>query len=710
VKVTTSQPREILKSVFGYDQFRDKQEAIIQNTISGKDSLVIMPTGGGKSFCYQIPALCMEGFTLVISPLIALMNDQVIALQNSGVNAQALNSQLSPDQKKELLHELESGKIKLLYVSPEVAVQQNFINYLATLPVNLIAVDEAHCVSVWGNDFRPEYAQLNRLISKLTNVPHMALTATADSATQKDISERLGLNNPQHYLSSFERENISSSVLPGQGRMKEILNFLSAHPNEAGIIYTLSRKSAEQVALKLQKEGYNADFYHGRMSAEARNSVQNDFKNDDVQIVCATIAFGMGIDKSNIRWVIHYNLPKNLEGYYQEIGRSGRDGSPAETLLFFSYGDVTILRSFIEDSDADPTFKSVQRAKLDRILEYCQATSCRTNVVLSYFGEHREKSCGRCDICRNPPKKIDGTLLSQKVLSGIKRLKEAVPITTLVNVMRGAQNQEVLENNYHQIKTYGALKEVAYFDLFQYITQLINQGFLEIDYTSHSHLKVTSIGKTVLFEGKTVELTVPLDKKDQDLDKKKKQDKKVEFEDSLFEALRSYRKKLAKEQGVPAYAVFTDKSLQQIAAEKPMTMGAFSAISGVGDAKLKKYGRLFIDYLQDQVIKTGKDVNVKGKTYVETLQLFNQGKSIEEIAKARNLNKSTIFSHITSLIENGEPLSHEGLVTSDIKDLVVNSWKELKETGELKPIFDSLKEKISYDLIKLSLAIHKSSL
>ncbi len=698
--------QEILKNVFGYDEFRDNQEQIIQNTLKGEDSLVIMPTGGGKSLCYQIPALCVDGVTIVISPLIALMQDQVLALQSAGVNAQALNSQLEPDQKKELMHELEQGKIKLLYISPEVAVQENFINYLKTLNINLIAVDEAHCVSVWGNDFRPEYAQLNRLISAFPNVPHMALTATADKATQKDIAAQLQLNQPKEYLSSFERTNISSNVLPGQERMKEILNFLEAHSNEAGIIYTLSRKSAETIASKLQMEGFDAGFYHGRMTTEDRNKVQNDFKNDDIQIVCATIAFGMGIDKSNIRWVIHYNVPKNLESYYQEIGRSGRDGTPAETLLFYSYGDVTILRSFIDDSEADESFKIVQRAKLERMLEYCQATSCRTNVVLSYFGEHKVKPCGRCDICMNPPQRMDGTIIAQKVLSGCKRLKQSVPITTLVNVLRGAQNQEVLENNYQQIKTYGIAKDIAYFDLFQYITQMVNQGYLEIDYTQHSHLKVTPMGEDVLFKSKTVDLTIPLDRKTQKAEKAKKKEKKLTYENELFQSLRAYRKQIASEAKVPAFVVFSDKSLQEMAAEKPLTMGAFAAISGVGESKLQKYGRKFIDFIQNEIVTKKTPVNVKGKTYIETLQLFKQGLSPEEIADRRNLGAGTIFKHLAQLHEAGEDIELEDLVNSDVKKLVVSTWEKLSRPTELKPIFEQLEEKIPYHLIRLSLSLN----
>ncbi len=705
---TSLSPLQILKNVFGYNEFRDTQAEIIERTISGKDSMVIMPTGGGKSMCYQIPALAMDGFALIISPLIALMQDQIMALKAAGVSAAAMNSQLSQDEKRELTQQLENDEIKLLYVSPEVAVKEGFINYIKTLNVNLIGVDEAHCVSVWGNDFRPEYAQLHMLIQALPNIPHIALTATADKATQKDIAAQLQLTSPVTFLSSFERKNISSVVVPGQNRMKEIMRFLEAHPNDAGIIYTLSRKSAEQLANKLFSLGYEAAHYHGTMSAEDRNKVQNDFKNDDVKIVCATIAFGMGIDKSNIRWVIHYNLPKNLESYYQEIGRSGRDGAPAETMLFFSFRDVQVLKGFIEDSQADQQFKEVQRAKLERMLEYCQATNCRTNVVLSYFGEHRDEPCNRCDNCLNPPKKFDGTVMTQKVLSGCKRLKEKVAITTLINVLRGSQNQEIYQNNFQEVKTYGALSEVSYFDLFQYITQLVNQGILEIDYTDHHRLKVTELGERVLFKGKKVELSLPVDRKAKPKSKTEKfksENKTAAFENSLFEELRKKRKELALERKVPAYVVFSDKSLQAMATAKPLNLSAFEEIPGVGQAKLDQYGAIFIELIRSHVITAEGPKNLKGKTYLQTLSLIKAGKKPEEVAKEREINLTTVYSHLAMLYANGEDLDLDKYVNKNIQNIVIEKWHELNQPKELKAIYEALDEKIPYHQIRLSIAI-----
>jgi len=717
---TILEPKQALKKYFGYDSFRLEQEKIISETIKGSDSVVIMPTGGGKSICYQIPAVCREGCAVVVSPLIALMQDQVTGLQAVGIRAGALNSQLSEDEKRSLRSELESDSLDLLYVSPEVAVQDNFIAYLASLNINLIAIDEAHCVSVWGNDFRPEYGQLHKLISALPNIPHIALTATADKATQKDIATQLKLNQPTFYLSSFNRENISINVLPGQGRMKEILNFLSAHSNDAGIIYTLSRKGAEETAQKLRNEGYDADHYHGRMEPAARAKVQDDFKNDKLQIVCATIAFGMGIDKPNIRWVIHYNLPKNLESYYQEIGRSGRDGVDAEALLFFSFRDVTVLRSFIDDGNGAESFKNVQRQKLDRMLEFCQSTSCRTNVVLNYFGEYTSKPCGRCDLCLNPPEHVEGTVLAQKVLSAALRLKEKVAITTLVNVLRGAQNQEILAHNFDKIKTYGACKEIAYFDLFQYITQLINLGFLEIDYTDKSHLKVTVLGKKVLFKAAEVKLTVPIkaqDKKEKTSRSRPNTSSKSNPE--LFQKLRALRGKLAQERKVPAFVVFNDKTLIEMASKEPKTKEELSQITGVGELKLEKYGDDFLTVINNykpasqksssNKSETGK--KKKGNTLKTTFDYFKNGMTVPEIAKTRDLSEGSITGHLLKLNSLGEEIDLRKLIKKDLYQEVIKVKNELgDELTSLRPLYEALGEKVSYDSIKISLALEQEGL
>ena len=588
-----SKIQQALETVFGYKEFRLEQEKVINRVLDGKDSLVIMPTGGGKSLCYQIPAIVSQGLTIVVSPLIALMNDQVAALKELGVEADTLNSSVGQAELGEIYQKMRNGELKLLYVSPERLMAGDFLNYLANFNISLFAIDEAHCVSVWGNDFRPEYIQLKALKDSFAHVPIVALTATADSTTQSDILKQLGLGEAEIFLSSFERKNISVEARSGLKRIEQIIEFVKQEKDQAGIIYCLSRKSCESVAAKLKAKGINASYYHAGMNGEDRSRIQRNFQNDEVQIICATIAFGMGIDKPNIRWVIHYNMPKNLESYYQEIGRSGRDGSPAETLLFFSLADVSILRQFIENSAANETFKQVQRAKLDRMVEYCQASNCRTNVVLSYFGEHREKACGRCDNCMNPPSKFEGTVLAQKVLSACKRLKESVGVTTLVNVLRGAQNQEVYSGGYEKIKTYGAARDVPFFDLFQYITQLINQGLLEIDYTQKSRLKVTKIGEAVLFEDKEVWLTKAIDRKAKP---KKKKPLVVEgnYDTTLLEDLKALRKGIAAEKGWAAYMVFSDKSLKEMAAVKPKNLDDFSEISGVGQKKLEAFGKQFI--------------------------------------------------------------------------------------------------------------------
>jgi ATP-dependent DNA helicase RecQ len=434
---------QILESVFGYKSFRDQQAAIIDNVMQGQDTLVIMPTGGGKSLCFQIPALALEGVTIVISPLIALMKDQVTALKALGVKAEALNSQLSSAQSSELENSVYRGEVKILYISPEKLNSAQTFAFLSRLNISLIAVDEAHCVSMWGNDFRPDYLSVGKLKNDFPNIPFIALTATADATTQKDILDKLNLRNPKVFVSSFERKNIHLSALPGQERLDQIIKFINKRKGESGIIYCTSRNSTMKLAESLQKKGINADYYHAQLSTEERNSVQEKFINDEVPIICATIAFGMGIDKSNVRWIIHYNLPKNIEGYYQEIGRAGRDGLPSEALLFHSYQDYGVLRDFISDGNADYEYKQVQYAKLDRMLEAASTTDCRTNLLLSYFGEYRKEPCNHCDNCLEKKEHIDGTVLAQKAISAVMRCNEQLTLPMLIDVLRGSSKAEL---------------------------------------------------------------------------------------------------------------------------------------------------------------------------------------------------------------------------------------------------------------------------
>jgi len=490
----------LLKTHFGYDHFRENQLDIIQDIIAGKDALVIMPTGGGKSMCFQLPALALPGTALVISPLIALMKDQVDALRANGIRASYYNSTQAKEEIEKVTQDLRQNKLDLIYVAPESLSLLDVI--LDEIDISLIAIDEAHCISSWGHDFRPAYTQLGYLKSKFSNTPLIALTATADIATQDDIAEQLSIPQVKRYISSFDRPNLFLDIRPGQNRIQQILRFLDNHPFESGIIYCLSRKSTEQLAQKLRNANHTAKAYHAGLNAEERSNIQEEFINDKIPIIVATIAFGMGIDKSNVRWVIHYNMPKNLEGYYQEIGRAGRDGLPSHTLLFYSYADTIQLRKFIENS-ANIDY---QTAKLERMQQYAEALSCRRKVLLHYFGELLTEDCGNCDICKNNPEYFDGTTIAQKVLSGVARLKEQEALGMVIDVLRGSHNATVYEKNYQHIKTFGAAKNIAWKDLQQYIIQMINQGLLEIRFRESGRLLLTTIAKEVLFKEKKVQL------------------------------------------------------------------------------------------------------------------------------------------------------------------------------------------------------------
>ena len=556
---------------------------------------MIMPTGGGKSLCYQIPALAMDGLTIVISPLIALMDDQVAALKLLDIPAGALHTNTPGDEARAVHNGIEDGSVKLLYVSPERAMTSDFFRLLGRTNISLFAIDEAHCVSVWGNDFRPEYVRLSALKQQFPDVPTIALTATADAATRKDIINQLHLRDAQTFISSFERHNIKTAAKAGVKRIDQIYHFLAERPNQAGIVYCLSRKSTEKVAERLVRRGYNARAYHAGMDSEERSSVQQAFQDDSLQIVCATIAFGMGIDKPNIRWVIHYNMPKNIESYYQEIGRAGRDGEPAETLLFYSWSDRLNLQKFIDESEANPTFKEVQSAKLERMWQFATALSCRTNLVLSYFGEYKPGGCDHCDNCLEPREMFDGTKYAQMALSAIVRTREAVGLNLLIDILRGSNRAEVVQGQYHRIVTYGVGRAVPFADWRHYITQMINQGIIAIDFTDYSRLKLTPLSKDVL-KGDS---TILLGKYVAPSRKTKPVVPKLEIavdgaDPGLIQRLKSWRTARSKKQGVPPYVILHDKSLKQIAALRPVSKAQLMSIDGIGEAKCEKYGEELI--------------------------------------------------------------------------------------------------------------------
>lgn len=598
---------QTLKTYFGYDSFRPLQEEIIRHILDGNDALVLMPTGGGKSICYQLPALLREGTAVVVSPLISLMKDQVEALCANGISAGALNSSNDETENAALRRACTEGRLKLLYISPEkLLAEANYL--LRDMHISLFAIDEAHCISQWGHDFRPEYAQMGILHQQFPHVPIIALTATADKITREDIIGQLHLNHPRTFISSFDRPNLSLTVKRGyqqKEKSKTILDFIARHPGESGIIYCMSRSKTESVAQMLQKQGIRTSVYHAGLSPSLRDKAQDDFINDRVQVVCATIAFGMGIDKSNVRWVIHYNLPKSIESFYQEIGRAGRDGLPSDTLLFYSLADLILLTKFATESGQ----QNINLEKLQRMQQYAESDICRRRILLSYFGEIADHDCGNCDVCKNPPERFDGTVIVQKALSTIVRTDQQIGTGVLVDILRGNMSPEVVGKGYQQLKTFAAGRDVPARDWHDYLLQMLQLGYFEIAYNENNHLKITSAGSDVLFGRATARLVVIRREEANETKRGRKRKETVPAQElplglpntenkALFEALRKLRKRLADEEALPAYIVLSDKVLHLLSTSRPTNLEEFGNISGIGEHKKKKYGKEFINLIR----------------------------------------------------------------------------------------------------------------
>jgi len=662
-KELEARAKALLAKFYGYGEFRPLQFDIIANAMSGRDSVVLMPTGGGKSVCYQMPALLSEGgVVVVVSPLIALMKDQVAALVSNGIPAAAVNSLQSEEENRNILEQLATGRIKLLYISPERLLAE-MERWSRSLPIVLFAIDEAHCISQWGHDFRPGYTQLSAIKECYPSVPVMALTATADRLTREDIALQLRLRDPELYIGSFDRPNISLKVVVNPGktqRLAMIGRLIDHHRMDAGIVYCISRKGAEETARQLAERGYRTGVYHAGLSTEERNRAQERFINGDFQVMCATVAFGMGIDKSNIRWVVHNNMPRNIESYYQEIGRAGRDGAPAETLMFYSYGDIATLQSFVDESGQ----QKLNAEKLARMREYAEASLCRRRILLSYFNETMDHDCGNCDICLNPPQRFDGTIHAQKALSAVVRLQGQAGITMLIDVLRGMGRQELIQRGFHLIKTYGAGRDLSFAEWNAYITQMIQLGLLDIAYNEANHLKITAYGMRVLSERLPVTLAqfVPYDRRTA---KRKTAQPAPQLSPAeiLLETLKEVRVKLSRTEMVPPYLILTDKTLLELVRLQPKDMTAFASVEGISERKAVKYWKPFVTAIRKHL--GIKEKLGSGLSESETLLLLQSGYDIPAIAEAKGIKPQTVYNHLAALISADRITEFSSIITRE---------------------------------------------
>jgi ATP-dependent DNA helicase RecQ len=700
-----------LKKYFGYDSFRPLQAEIIDHVLDKKDALVLMPTGGGKSICFQVPAMVLDGLTVVISPLIALMKDQVEALRGNGIKASFLNSSISNDEQDAVFWAAKLGELKLLYIAPEKLFAGNMVENFKNLNISLFAIDESHCISSWGHDFRPEYRQLSKLKDQFPDIPVIALTATADKVTRRDICKQLHIPEEHTFISSFDRPNISLEVLPGRKRLQQIQSFLSKVPNQSGIIYCLSRKSTESVAESLNNLGFKAEAYHAGITADKRSKIQENFINDETPIIVATIAFGMGIDKSNVRWVIHYNMPSNVESFYQEIGRAGRDGTPAQTALFYSFADIVTRTDMIKSSELPEEQKELMLAKLDRMKQYAEANICRRRILISYFNEDLGKDCGNCDVCKNPRKKFDATVLAQKALSAIFRTNQKVALTMLVDVLRGSRNQSVMNKGYDQLPTFGVGKDLKAEVWVDYILQLLNYGAFDIAYDEGHTFKLNEVSRQILKGLRKVEISEFISYAERQAAEveqiSRTASKSEQIKGELFEKLRTLRKQIADSIGSPAYIVFSDATLVDMAAKKPITKSQFLEVSGVGQEKFKRFGEAFIKEVFEFVNQNKESAARMGRglTQAVSFQLYQDGYSVEEIAQQRSIAQSTVISHLIKMKEEGNDIDLKALIDPWDLNAIKDAIEEIgfKKGDGIKTIFEHFEGNMGYEKIRLTL-------
>lgn len=701
---------QALKHFFGYDSFRLGQRQIVEEALQNRDLLIVMPTGGGKSLCFQLPALLKPGLTVVVSPLIALMQDQVEALKNNNIGAEFINSSLSGAQVRSREEAIRNGKVKLLYVAPERLLSERFLPFLdlvqQLIGISAFAIDEAHCVSEWGHDFRPEYRQMRQLRQRYPGVPTLALTATATDRVRQDIIQQLALAQPSIHIASFNRPNLYYEVQPKQKQSYTQLLQLIRQAERSGIIYCLSRRKVDEITFKLQQDGISALPYHAGLSDEERAANQTRFIRDDVQIMVATIAFGMGINKPDVCFVIHYDLPRNLESYYQESGRAGRDGEPARCTLFFSYGDIKTIEYLI-DQKPDLQEQRIARQQLRQVLDYAGGTDCRRTIQLGYFGERFMGNCGNCDNCRYPKPVADWTIEAMKFLSCVARCKERFGMSHIIDVLRGSKNQKIIQYGHHNLSTYGIGKDKSVEDWRMLGRSLLHQGLVEQTTDGYPVLKLNALSWEVMRRQRSVSIAVPTVQKP---DLEDREDLRAAEVEMLFQKLRSLRKQLADEQGLAPYMVFPDSSLKLMATVQPQTLAEFGTISGVGSHKLAQYGKKFVAQIQaycqeqDQPVATATSAIAvaafPSDTQLFTLQLHRQGLSVEEIAQKRNIRPTTIIRHLSDLVEMNQPVDLNRLVPPHRQQKILQALQTVA-VSSLTQIRESLGEEYTYDEIRL---------